>query len=339
MIATHSMGQDLRDSVPPRFFHVNEDGQRVKVIDKERMYQFLIANDLLPKDAAKEIDEMLVRVARRDRVGVADLISRGLTRDLQSIGITTYEFEHLSPVSDAEQHMSIIALPDRDRTEYNLTVIPVPVTSSQFRLDARESADPARGEGVDTTNVEEHTRAVERILEDVLTNGSSIVLGGNSMPGYTNHTPRKTVTLSTNWDDLSEANRDEAASDVLEMRRVLRADGFDGPYVCYIPANWDGVIDDDYKPEGTRTLRERILAIDGVEEVKVLPSLADDNALLVQMTQSVVQKVTAQETTVVTWDLMGGLARNWAVMEIGAFALKTSLDEDGNQVTGIAHLS
>lgn len=339
MIATHKMNHDLRDNVPPRFFARNEDGRRIKVVDRERMYRFLIANDLLPKDAAKEIDETLVRVARRDRVGVADLLSRGLSRDLMSIGITTYEFEHLSAVADAEQHMSITALPDRDRTEYNLTVIPVPCTSSQFRLDARESADPARGEGVDTTNVEEHTRSVERKLEDVLTNGSSIVLGGNSLPGYTNFGPRQTVTLSTNWDDLSEANRDQANSDVLEMRRVLRALGFDGPYVLYIPPNYDGVIDDDYKPEGTRTLRERILAIDGVEEVKVLPSLADDNVLLVQMTSSVVQAVIGQETTVLTWDLMGGLARNWVVMQIGAFALKTSLDEDDNSVTGIAHLS
>ena len=334
-----SMGKDLRRSIPPRFFHVNEDGRRVNVVDRARMYRFLVDNDLLPKDAAKEIDDTLVRVARRDRIGVADLLSRGLTRNLMSIGITTYEFEHISAVEDAQQHMRITALGDRDRTEYGLSIIPVPVTSSQFRLDARDTAQPARGEGVDTTNVEEHTRSVERKLEDTLVNGGDVTVGGNGLPGYRTFSPRKTVTLSTAWNSLTEANRDEAASDVLEMRRVLRDDGFDGPYKLYLPSNWDGVIDDDYKPEGTRTLRERILAIDGVEGVDVLPALPDDEALLVQMTQGVVQAVIGQETTAVTWDLMGGLATNWAIMAIMSFALKTALDEDGNQTSGIAHLS
>lgn len=339
MRAIQTMGKDLRRNIPPRFFHVNEQGQRIDVVDRERMYRFLIENDLLPKDAAREIDDTLVRVARRDRVGVSDLLSRGLTRNLLSIGITSYEFEHISAVGDAKQHMRITALGDRDRTEYELDIVPVPVTSSQFRLDARDTASPARGEGVDTTNVEEHTRSVERKLEDTLVNGGDVTVGGFGIPGYTTHGPRRTVTLSTNWDDLSEADRDEAVSDVLAMRTQLRNDGFVGPYMIYLPQNYDGVIDDDYKPEGTRTLRERIMAIDGVEGIQVLPSLADDNVLMVQMTQSVVQAVIGQETTAVTWDLMGGLATNWAIMAVMSFALKTALDEDGNETSGIAHLS
>lgn len=333
-------GRKLVNKVPPLFLNTGRNFEQ-QVIDRQRMYEYLIANDLLREDEAREIDEALIRVADRDRVGVEDLRARGLIKNLRNIGVTTYQWERMSAVEDAIQHMSIRALGDRDRVAYTLSQVPVPVTSSQFELDRRNvEAGRTRGQGVDVTNVEEHTRAAIRRLESTLTNGNSaIVLGGNALQGYTNFTPRQKVTLSDNWDTV--ADRKEISADVLEMRRVLRADGFDGPYILYIPPNYDGVIDDDYQPGSgsSRTVRERLLAIDGVDDIKVLPSLADDNVLLVQMTRSVVEYAVGQELTTVTWDLMGGLATRWAILEVSSFALKTAEDEDGSTTSGIAHLS
>lgn len=336
MIARQGMGADLRNSVP-RLFLTNggEDGL---VVDRARMYRYLIDNDLLREREAEELEDTLTRVARRDRVGVEDLRSRGLIRPLRSIGVTSYQFERMSAVGDAHQSMSIRDLGNRDLVDFNLDQVPVPVNSSQFELDRRQvAAGQTRGEGLDTTNAAEHTRSVIRLEEDTLVNGGDVTIGGNGLPGYTNFTPRHQVTLAGAWDGLS--NLQDAVDDVLEMRRVLRDDGFTGPYILYIPSNWDGVIDDDYKANSERTLRERILAIDGVEEAKVLPSLADDNALLVQMTQSVVVMPVGQEITTVTWDLMGGLASRWVVMSVASFALKTAEDESGSSTSGIAHLA
>src|SRR5690606_19952412 len=100
--------------------------------------------------------------------------------------------------------------------------------------------------------------------------------------------------------------------------------GFTGPYDLYLPANFDGVIDEDYKAESDRTLRERLMAIDGIQNIEILPSLADNNVLLVQMTRSVVQMPVGQDITTITWDLMGGLATNWAILAVLSFALKSA---------------
>jgi len=151
-----------------------------------------------------------------------------------------------------------------------------------------------------------------------------VVLGSNDLPGYTNFSSREQLSFSdVAWNDISGAP-EAAVTDVLAMRSALRDNGFTGPYVLYIPSNFDGTIDEDYKSESDRTLRERLLSINGVEQVKVLPSLADDNVLLVQMTRSVVQAAIGQDITTVTWDEMGGLANYWAILSVMSFALKVA---------------
>jgi hypothetical protein len=193
------------------------------------------------------------------------------------------------------------------------------VTSSQFELDARAQA--AGGEPVQTTNVEEHTRAVAEKLEDTLVNGSDIVLGSNDLPGYTNFACREQHSFSAGaW--TSPTGLAGAVADIIAMRLSLRENGFTGPYILYLPPNFDGVLDEDFKAESDRTVRERLQVMDGISQVKILPTLPDDNVLLVQMTSSVVTMPIGQEITTVTWDIFGGLATRWAILAVQSFALK-----------------
>lgn len=294
-------------------------------ISKRAMYRALVENNTLREDQTREIDETLTRVARRDLVAVRDVM--GLQAPLgKGIGATTFEFDRIAPVGEAKQGMSILDLGDEDLVNFSRTAIPVPVTASKFRLDARQlAAGVGMGESVDMVNVEEHARAVAEKLEDTLCNGSSVVLGGNSLPGYTNLTGRDTQSFSSSaWSALTPPSLSAAVTDVLTMRAALRADGFTGPYILYIPSNFEQVIDDDYKSESDRTLRERLMAIDGVTAIKVLPALADSNVLLVQMTRSVVTYAVGQIMTTVTWATHGGLASHWAILEVSAFALRVA---------------
>lgn len=335
---TQKVGPDFLDDIPREFISNGRRGEEA-VIDREEMYRHLVANDLLREDEARELEEALTRVARRDLMGVADLRANGLTNPLRNIGVTSFEFENLGAVSAARQHMAISDLGDDDLSDFELNAVPVPVTSSPFRLDRRQAAaGGTRGQSVSTVNVEEHTRSVAEKLEDTLTNGGDVVVGGNSIPGYTNLTARQTVAFNdVEWSSTTALTN--AVSDVLDMRTALRDLGYSGPYILYLPSNWDGVIDDDYKAESDRTLRERLLAISGVQEVKVLDALADSNALLVQMTSSVVEAPIGQDITTVTYDLKGGLASRWVVLGVMSFALKIARDASGTNVAGIAHLS
>jgi len=317
-MTNQTLGGPIITKIPRNFI-------RNGVVDRRAMYQELVENEVLREDETREIEEALTRVARRDLVAVADLRQMGLTVNLRNIGVTTYEFDRVTPVGEATQSMSILNLGDRDLVTFARTAIPVPVTASQFELDARRAAaGTTLGEPVSLTNVEEHTRAVAEKLEDTLVNGSDVVLGSNDLPGYTNFTSREQLSFSdVAWNDISGAP-EAAVIDVLAMRAALRENGYTGPYIVYVPSNFDGTIDEDYKSESDRTLRERLMSINGVEQVKVLPSLADDNVLMVQMTRSVVQTAIGQDITTVTWDMMGGLANYWAILAVMTFALKVS---------------
>lgn len=333
-------GGALIGSVPRRHLTAQNTHSRAA------MYRELVENRILRPDATREIEATVVRVARRDLRAVGDVINAGLSRGLgKGIGATTYEFDRIAPVGKATQSMSIRNLGDRDLVEFQRTAIPVPVTASQFGLDARQTA---ADEDVDITNVEEHTRAVMEMLEDTLVNGSDVVLGANTLPGYTNFGCREQLSyIDGPWTGVS-FSLTTAVADVLAMRSALRANGFSGPYVLGVPQNYDGLLDSDFKELGDRTLRERVLAIDGIEAVNVYPALADSEVLLIQLTSSVVQRAVGQEVTVVTWDDLGGLATNWAVLGVMTFALRCAFARAPlsqgvlpplTMASGIAHLA
>lgn len=306
--------------------------------DREEMWRYLAANDLLPTDVQREIEDTFIRVARRELMAVSRLREAGLVAPLGSIGVTQYEFERLTAMDAATQSMSIEDM-DEDRVEYALDAVPVPVTRKGFRLDQRVTAlGSTRGASVAQTHTDEATRQVAEKLEDSLTNGGDAVVGGNSMPGYTNFGARQTTGFNdVEWSSTTDLTN--AISDVLDMKDLLVANGYDGPYDLHVPSNWDTTIEDDYKAESDQTVRERILSITGVQNVFVNPQLADSNAVLVQMTPDVVQIAEGQDITTVTWDIHGGLAQRWLVMAVLSFALKRADDGTGTLVSGIAHLS
>lgn len=313
-------------AIPREFIRNGGDaGRGGPQVSRASMYRALVDNNTLREDQTRSIDEALTRVARRDLVAVADLIGLQTPLD-KGIGSTTFEFDRVAPVGEATHGMSILNLGDEDLVNFTRTAIPVPVTGSKFRLDARQrAAGMGLGPSIDVVNLEEHTRSVIEKLEDVLAHGSAVVLGGNQATGYTNEPARDTQSFSgSHWDDQTAGAHSAAVADVLNMRTGLRDNGFTGPYVLYVSDNFDGVLDDDYKAESDRTLRERLLAINGIIDVKVLPTLANDQALLVQMTRSVITHAMGQPLTTVTWASYGGLANHWAVMEVSAFAIRVA---------------
>lgn len=300
----------------------------------------MIVNDVLREDEWQSLDDALVRVVRRDLVGIADLQERGLTRDLGGLGVTETEWEEVDDHRDATQSMSVGDLGDEDTVRYLLNSRPVPITRAGFRLDRRQlEASRNRGASLDTTNAEEATRSVNDKLEDTLVNGGDVVIGGNGIPGYVDFTDNQDVAFNdVEWSSTTDLQN--AKDDVLDMKQALVDDGFEGPFGLYIPGNWDTTVEDDYNPQaGNQTLRDRILSIEGIEFVRVLKSLPDSNAILVQLTSDVVSLHTGQDITTVSWDLHGGLVTRFLVMAAMVPVLKSTLNESGTRVAGIAHLS
>lgn len=313
-------------------------------VDRELVYRTLVDNGVLREDQTREIDDAVVQVTGRSLVAVADLQANNLTRPIAGgIGVTSLEYDRIGAVGPAAQHMSIIALGDRDRATYGRTAVPVPATSSQFEMDARELS---AGGGVDLANVDAHTAAVSEKLELTLVCGSDIKLGQNGLFGYTNIDCRHQASFLNGPWGTSGAT---PVADLLAARQTLRDNGHNGPLIVYVAPNLDANLDDDFKAESDRTTRERLLALEGVSQVKVLPSLPDDEVLVVQMTRDTVEMRTAQEIAPITWDLYGGLLTRWAIIHVGTFTIKCGWARTPQQCggalptlttsTGIVHIS
>ncbi len=288
--------------------------------------QALRTNDLLRKEEWERLDEALVTVARAQLNGIADLRSAGLTLNLGSLGVLISQFEKVSEFTPASQSMDVITPPQEDTAEFLLESVPIPITHHGFRVSLRHlQASRTIGAPVDTTNVELATRQVVESLEDMLFNGSAVIVGGNTVFGYTTHPDRNTGTLIAPWTDV--ALRD-IIQDVIAMISAAEADGYFGPYMLYVPQVYFSELIEDYKADSERTFLERILAIPQITGVKVTDALSNvtPEVVLVQMTRNVVDLAIGQDLTTVEWDSMGGLLTRFIVMAAMAPRVKSDFE-------------
>jgi hypothetical protein len=113
-------------------------------------------------------------------------------------------------------------------------------------------------------------------------------------------------------------------ANVLTMRDTLYNDRFYGPFMLYHSTDWDAYLDNDYYALATsgmtapsQTLRNRIRAIEGIQDVRRLDFLTDTFTLLmVQMTPDVARAVIGMDITTVQWESQGGMRLNFKVMAI-----------------------
>ena len=94
-----------------------------------------------------DIDRELLDVAKQRLVGVADLLSGGLTHQLGNIGITTSMFERQSDLTGAEITMAPETETERDRLGFDQVNVPVPFVHKDFPSRPRALAAKAEPTG------------------------------------------------------------------------------------------------------------------------------------------------------------------------------------------------
>lgn len=303
----------------------------------------LATNATLRKDEWETIDAR-VNGVMRERLTIADdLRSRGLVTNV-SLGTILRVTERLSDMDDADVSYDGDTSPQDDAPNYQRQVIPVPVISKGFKISWRQlDASRSRGEPLDVTAASLATRKVRDQLQNIITNGFGSGPGANpssgtdgqSIPGLTTAANRIQVTLSTAW-DLSGS---DPVGDVLRMLESAYASNLMGPFFIYVPKNFWAALQDDYSTQkGDRTFIQRILAFEDVEAVRPLDALADDNVVMVQMTEDVIDLTEAQAVTTVQWD-KNPFVTLFRVLSVGGPHIKSIETDAGATVNGIVHLS
>jgi hypothetical protein len=122
--------------------------------------------------------------------------------------------------------------------------------------------------------------------------------------------------------------------EVLEMRKASTDRKRFGPWILYVSPDWDLYLDADYSAnKGENTLRQRILDIEGITEIRQLDYLSGLQFVMVEMQARNIRMVVGLELTTLQWDSIGGMRQNFKVMALQVPQLR--MDGDGN--SGVVH--
>ncbi|MGE0366941.1 MAG: major capsid protein [Phycisphaerales bacterium] len=297
------------------------------------------ASALLQYDEWKDIDRTVIEAAVQRMVAVGDLRERGLEHNLGSIGVTLSLWDRQSDMTPAGISMSPKSRTEKDTVAYEPQVVPVPVVHKDFEIELRRLEASRRfGESLDVTQAAIAGRLVGERTEQMLFVGADQQFDGAHIYGYTTHPDRNQVDMDNPWNTLSTEQNVEILVDVMAMMAASRAARHYGPWILYIPAAYEGKMDEDYKgaaSSDTRTVRERILALNGIEDIKVADFLTGNNVLLISLQKDVVDIAVAQDVTTVNWSTNGGMSEEFKVMAVWVPRVKS--DYDGR--SGITHLT
>jgi uncharacterized linocin/CFP29 family protein len=293
--------------------------------------------DTLRKEEWEHFDNALVEEGKIRLVGVADLISRGLVIPVSNaLGKTMFSYEKMTDMGAATTSLDGLARSDNDRLEFELSQLPLPITHKDFFINLRQLASSrAGGESLDTTHVRVAGRVVAEQLENMLFNGGK-TFGGAPIYGYTTHPNRNTSGFGSNgdWGQLNKTG-ENILTDVQTMLTALKADRFYGPYVIYVPGDADVKLSGDFKANSDKTIRQRLLEVEGIADIRTADQLATSNVVMAQMTQDVVAWVQGEDLQTIQWDEYGGFQVNFKAFAIGVPLVRADIQNR----SGVYHMT
>lgn len=196
-----------------------------------------------------------VRLPNRERLRFYDDIARVNTFSFSGLGVKMLEHETMSDPGRAYMDMDGLSEGTDDTPLFQLEGQPIPIFHANFTLDLRTLESSRRGgTPLSTRGVEWATRRVRELVETnaIGVAGSPLLYGDTSHGGYSrtpgvygllNFPDRMTKTDLT---VPTGANPQAVYDDVLEMRELMYAANFYGPYGIYHSTDYDRYLDAPY---------------------------------------------------------------------------------------------
>lgn len=291
----------------------------------------------LPKDSQELIDAAVVNVGLDRLVVAADVIAAGLTFPMPNwLGVMELYWEKAAKIGDARRTMTPGSRGERQMPDRDPARIPIYATLDDFSFHIRVLlASQNGGAPLDTSGVEQATRRVNESIEDSFINGAALQVGGLTAPGLLN-APNANSQLFVDGESWTDANHsgEDILTDVLNMIGVEQGDKKYGPYNLYIPTEYGNKINEDFKSNSDKTIRQRIEEVQEISAVRVADLMPGDAAVggpktaMVQMTNDVVEAVVGQQPTTINWTDGSGWEQFFVVM--ACVIPRVRDDYDGN---------
>ena len=284
------------------------------------------------------VDKAVVEVGLERLTVVADVMAANLTFPLSDpLSVTQVEWEAVSQTGGAQRTMSPSARGEFQMPDRTISRLPIYLTTDDFSLGIRTLKMSQRvGQPIDTSLIKAATRRVNEGLEDAMINGATTLdgeelkVGGYAAPGLLN-APNANVHTLTNWASVSG---DDIYTQVAAMIAKAQADKKYGPYHLYTGTVFGNGLDRDYKANGDLTIRERLMKLDNLSDIKTADMMPASTAVLVQMTSDVVEVINGQAPTVIPWTSLDGFTLFWLVMAIQVPRVRSDYDGNSGIVIG-----
>lgn len=279
------------------------------------------------------LDSQVIQAAK-PRLKLWDVLSQKVPYTLNDpLSVLTLQYQTQSDISEATISMDGLRTSEADRPTYDLVNLPIPVIHKDFSFPLREIAASRRGgTPLNISTAALASRRVAEMAEQLAVGSITYTAGGNTVYGLTNFPSRATFTMTAptagGWTPTTTVN------EVLQMMQVSRDNYNYGPWDLFVSVNWPQYLDRDmagaYKD---KTLRQRLLDIEGINSITSLDYMSGYQMVLVQMTTDNIQGVKGMMPTVLQWDEAGGMEVRFKVMAIMVPWLKA----DKNANCGIVH--
>jgi uncharacterized linocin/CFP29 family protein len=298
----------------------NSDGK----LEPQRLPSFNAST--LRHEEWKDFDRTVVMTARQRLRLANDLVDAGLTYNLGNpFGTMELFWETSSDVGNATISKSARIRPPQDKALYNEHTLPIPIISFAFEVDIRSlEASRRLGNPINTSMAAHATRKVSEAVEQMVVNGqdpdgNTVAFGNKTVYGYTSEPNVNTVTLDEDWDASGKTGK-EIVKDVTDMKQAAINANHHGPWWLYVPTAYETKLDQDYSDnKGNNTIRQRIMAIDGIEAVRVADYMTADTVTLVERNAEVNEMVVGFQPRMIEWSAYGGseaLMTQYAVLAI-----------------------
>lgn len=292
--------------------------------------------DVLRKDEWIHLDNALIEEAKIRLKGIADLMGAGLTIPVaNAMGKTIFQWETMTDMEPAITSLSGVDRSEDDRVEFDLNNLPLPITHKDFNLNLRTlSASRERGEALDTTQARVAGRLVSERLEQMLFAGGP-TFGSAPIYGYTTHPNRNLGVFASGVWSGGGVTGEQILADVLTWIGQLEADRMYGPYWLYVPSGFSTKLENDFKANSDKTIRQRLLEVDRLQMISTVDQMPANNVVLVQATVDVVAVVEGEPLQSVQWDVEGGFVIKYKAFQIAVPLIRA--DADGR--SGVLHAS
>lgn len=293
--------------------------------------QLINTNATLRKDEWINLDQQILTSARERLVIVSDMMSAGLTYNAGGLGTMIAEWESASEITDAEIAMDGESKSNKDRQEFTLNGVPIPVVRKEFTIGQRALlASRTRGAALDITTGAEAARAVARASEKMVFNGTTMgavksATNSYTIYGLTNYPNRATATIA-DWANPATTPETILANIFAMVKELETNQRRFGPYRLYIPGAYLSRFREDFKANSDKTLMERVLDEASITDVRASDVLAVGNVVLVQMTSDVLDLAIASDLTTVQWQSGSGWTNNFQTYAAWAPRLKSDYD-------------